>query len=105
MRPVRASWPAPSARPADSAGGDATPADSATPDSTAAAGPAIAATRIARGRRRCIFERRRGSSIQRCVTSAGTSEAIVTAAPSAAESGPSTAAANTSAGQCQTYHA
>ena len=105
MLPVRWSCPAPSASPADSAAGEARLADSATPDATATAGPAIAPTRIARGRRRCALDRRKGSSIQRCVISAGTSEASVTARPSAVLGGPEPEAANTSTGQCHTYHA
>ena len=96
---------APTASAAASAGGDAMLADSAMPTPTTAAGAASPAASVTRGRRTCSVERRSGSSTQRNVSHAGSSDASATAPRPQPGSGPSATPANTSTGQCQTYQA
>ena len=76
---------------------------SMTPAPTPIAMQAAPTARARFGRRESTRERRIGSSTQWWVMTVGISETATTARPAAADSGPQTAAAKISAGQCQRY--
>ena len=104
-RACAAAAAAPSACSAARSGGDEIVHVSATPQAITSAVAAGAAASVILGIRTWTLERRIGSSIQRCVTTVGISEAATIARPAAVESGPNAAAAKTRTGQCQTYQA
>ena len=76
---------------------------SATPAQTPIAMQATPTARARLGRRASARETRTGSSIRWWVATVGIREAATTARPAATDSGPQTAAAKISAGQCHMY--